>query len=399
MKTYLSLIVLLAVAGIAISQTKFATSVQVPTIAITNGPPVIGQVWSATSTAGGGAWSNAPAGTPGGNTAAIQFNQSGSFAGTNRLVYDRTNSTLEIFDLGDGTSLRVRGQGIIESGDGKNLTLGVQNALGALSNWWVNGAYSTINFGSFEPALSNKYSIGSTVSSVSNIWVNDLHSKISIDVGVGSATNGSVTLYDMSGTKWSRLEAPGTVVNTNTYRLWESTNVGIVTARNVTDGIGQLTNITLTAGQYVTYNGTAYVASNAPTVFEMPVSGLASNVSQIIYKMHSGSVLGANSNQTIWLGQTNVSDLLVSTNVTFTNFNGITAGNSASFTAFMKVTNAAANVGVNWGNLGGSNPGYAIAIWTNANSPMWKTLTNTKTYVLSVTSRGTNLHPTLTLWE
>ena len=132
---------------------------------------------------------------------------------------------------------------------------------------------------------------------------------------------------------------------------------------------------------------------------EMPTQGLISNVTQITYQMHSGSVVGANSNQTIWLGQTNVSDLLISTNVTFTNFNGITAGRSASFTAFMKVTNAAANVGVNWGNLGGSNPGYAVALWTNANAPMWTTLTNTKTYVLSVTSRGTNLHPTITLWE
>lgn len=36
------------------------------------------------------------AGTPAGNSAAIQFNEGGAFAGTNKFVYDRTNNTMGI---------------------------------------------------------------------------------------------------------------------------------------------------------------------------------------------------------------------------------------------------------------------------------------------------------------
>jgi hypothetical protein len=43
---------------------------------------------------------------------------------------------------------------------------------------------------------------------------------------------------------------------------------------------------------------------------------------------------------------------------------------------------------------------HGLYTWkTNVNSPMWQVFTNGKTYVVSLTAMGTNLHPTVTLWE
>jgi hypothetical protein len=118
---------------------------------------------------------------------------------------------------------------------------------------------------------------------------------------------------------------------------------------------------------------------------------------QVLFVMPEVTVVGANSNQTVWIGSTNTVDMLLSTNVTFTNYSGLTNGFSGTYTLFLKVTNAAANLGVNWGTLGA--PGYGVRIYTNAYSPMWTTLTNTKTYAISWTSRGTNLHTRISLEE
>ena len=392
MKIKFTILALFASVVVVLAQTKFATSIQVPAISVTNGPAAIGQILTATSTGGASAWSNAPSGSTSTNLVTLS---SGSItmggATITNGVTAATATISTLLSLGSGVPLLWSSLGRIVTATDGMLTMmnAAQNNYFALRLGGTTAAFPAIG------RTNGDLIVFGADAAYDGTSTNRL--LVPGGIVVGATGQGSIiTLYDTAGTNFE-IRTP-TMSSNIMYRWPKNETPGVMIAQNES-GTNQMTNITLTAGQYVTYNGTAYVASNAPTVFEMPVSGLASNVSKIIYKMHSGSVLGANSNQTIWLGQTNVSDLLVSTNVTFTNFNGITVGNSASFTAFMKVTNAAANVGVNWGNLGGSNPGYAIAIWTNANSPMWTTLTNTKTYVLSVTSRGTNLHPTLTLWE
>lgn len=128
-------------------------------------------------------------------------------------------------------------------------------------------------------------------------------------------------------------------------------------------------------------------------------NNVVSNLSSTLYTLSSITVVGANSNQTVRLGMTNAVDMLLSTNMTLTNFSGVAAGVYGTWTAFIKVTNSAGNVVVNYGNLGLENPGYGVAIGTNANAPMWTVLTNTKTYALTYVFRGTNGHVSISLWE
>lgn len=102
------------------------------------------------------------------------------------------------------------------------------------------------------------------------------------------------------------------------------------------------------------------------------------------------------SNITVNLGTTNYVEIWTTNNLTFTNWVGITDGGVGNYTAIIRpqlITR-----GVNWGNLGLSNPGYGVAIATNANNAMWTSLTNDKTYALTITRVGTNLFPTLTVW-
>lgn len=115
-----------------------------------------------------------------------------------------------------------------------------------------------------EPSGSNTLNNGSTTKPWSTNFMQRGDAKDAVDVGRGSGTNGRALFYDMSGTKYSQIEAPGAVINTNTHRLWADTNAGVVVEVNTIAGINQLTNIPLLNGQYLTHNGTTFVASNLP---------------------------------------------------------------------------------------------------------------------------------------
>lgn len=74
----------------------------------------------------------------------------------------------------------------------------------------------------------------------------------------------SATFYDAAGTEYSQFMAPLNVQTNNVMRLWSNAMSGVVVAQPDGTGSNQLENIKLTAGQYVTWNGTAHVASNLP---------------------------------------------------------------------------------------------------------------------------------------
>jgi hypothetical protein len=97
-----------------------------------------------------------------------------------------------------------------------------------------------------------------------------------------------------------------------------------------------------------------------------------------------------------FIAQTNTVELYCTNNLTFTNWT-TAAGLTINMTFLIRpqlITR-----GVNWGNLGLSNPGFGVAIATNANNLLWTSITNGKTYALSMVAIGTNIFPTLTLWE
>lgn len=240
----------------------FGNTVSIPTGAISN------YVWTCTNaTTGMGEWRVAPgvgSTTPGGNSGDIQFNETGAFAGTNRLHFDRTNDWVTLTDIGGtfaGSQLRLNGYGMLQLGDAIDLQIGVAGA----SNWLIYGG-TGIKRGGLQPAISNRFSIGSPTESVSNLFVNVIHAKESIDVQASSGVVGSIALSDAQADGSTvTLQGPIDIVNlSSVHALWETTNAGVVVELNVAGVTNKLTNVTLTAGQYVTYNGTTYVASNLP---------------------------------------------------------------------------------------------------------------------------------------
>ena len=80
----------------------------------------------------------------------------------------------------------------------------------------------------------------------------------------------------------------------------------------------------------------------------------------------------------------------------WTNISGLAQGSLANKT--IRITPSAP--GQNLTNIWPVGKQHGIYQWTtNANSPIWTVLTNAKTYVLSLTAYGTNIHASMSLWE
>jgi hypothetical protein len=80
----------------------------------------------------------------------------------------------------------------------------------------------------------------------------------------------------------------------------------------------------------------------------------------------------------------------------WTNISGLAQGSLANKT--IRITPSAP--GQNLTNIWPVGRQHGIYQWTtNANSPIWTVLTNAKTYVLSLTAYGTNIHASMSLWE
>lgn len=102
----------------------------------------------------------------------------------------------------------------------------------------------------------------------------------------------------------------------------------------------------------------------------------------------------ANTNITVDYNQA-VTDLYLTNNASFTNHSGLAATKSKSATIF--ITPMLVNRTIVWPTLGA--PGFGTYWYTNAFSPMWTTLTSGVTYALSLTTRGTNVHASMTEWK
>lgn len=102
----------------------------------------------------------------------------------------------------------------------------------------------------------------------------------------------------------------------------------------------------------------------------------------------------ANTNITVDYNQA-ITDLYLTNNASFTNHSGLAAGKSKSVTLF--ITPTAINRTIVWPTLGA--PSFGTYWFTNSFSPMWTTLTSGVTYALSLTTRGTNVHASITEWK
>jgi hypothetical protein len=69
-----------------------------------NGASTVGYVWTASDTAGNGAWAAAGGGSIGGSNTQIQYNNAGAFGGVPNLLWDGTNLTARNPYIGDSAS-------------------------------------------------------------------------------------------------------------------------------------------------------------------------------------------------------------------------------------------------------------------------------------------------------
>jgi len=86
-----------------------------------------GTIGSGLALAADGTLSSTASGSPGGNSGAIQFNQGGAFDGTNDLIFNRTNRTLQ-------TPAALHVGGIVSTNGVTNLTWTANTVLGSDTN-------------------------------------------------------------------------------------------------------------------------------------------------------------------------------------------------------------------------------------------------------------------------
>jgi hypothetical protein len=122
------------------------------------------------------------------------------------------------------------------------------------------------------------------------------------------------------------------------------------------------------------------------------------NVAGIQNALHFGSiktnvVIGI-SNLTVNFA-TNKYYFLLTNNVTLTNFSGLATNTGGDVTMILEPV--LVNRGVGYPTLGGAS--FGIYANTNANVPMWGTLTNGRKYALSISAYGTNTFWSISEWR
>ncbi len=136
--------------------------------------------------------------------------------------------------------------------------------------------------------------------------------------------------------------------------------------------------------------GTAGVATNANLNFVYVTNNNAFALTTQF--VATNSTVNSNLTMNVNIG---VQDLFLTNNVSLTNFSNLEAATSKTVTWHLYPT--LVNRTIVWPTLGA--PGHAVYWRTNANSPMWTTLTNGVMYVLSTEWRNTNCWASISEWK
>lgn len=201
---------------------------------------------------------------------------------------------------------------------------------------------------------------------------------------VNVANNGWVDLvYTASDSRWHVVNYyPTIATGTNGIAdIW--TNGVPVTSAG--------TNLNLIEGEGITL-----LATNASGLASVQVknNGSISNVLYLLSTQLVATNTTVNSNLTVNYNIGAV-DLFITNNISLTNQTGLAANTSKSTVLFIQPQ--LVNRTVVYPTLGGAS--FSQRWFTNANSPMWTTLTGGVTYALSLTSRGTNVHAAISEWK
>lgn len=198
--------------------------------------------------------------------------------------------------------------------------------------------------------------------------------------------------------------------NTNYYRATPSNDFSI-SWTNVPSSSSTYASIVL---EIVNTNSTvAYFPTNGPN-FTTPFMSAAPSTNWFTMR-YNGVTFWIDSHQEIYQNLTTINIATNSTinsnltvnleipsetwyltnNISITNVTGLQAGTSKTKVIYIKPQ--LVNRTVVYPTLGG--PSFATYFYTNVNSPIWSTLTNSITYILTLDAEGTNVYTTISEWK
>lgn len=204
-----------------------------------------------------------------------------------------------------------------------------------------------------------------------------------------------------------------TTIGTNSIAIidWSQTNGGKIyrlsssnLLENLKDlsnwpmiGTGDVTAAQLTAATNPKQQGSGLLSNLVTSGLAFPAGPMASNVNQVLWTLQTTPIPtnSAISNMVVNF-RTNHYDIYLTNNLTLTNFAGINDSSNAPETVLF-ITPQLVNRGITYPTLGGSS--YGVRVFTNANNPIWQTLTQGITYSLSISSKGTNLFIVILEWK
>ena len=212
-----------------------------------------GTTYSWATPAGGG-------GTPGGSNTQVQYNSSGSFAGSSSFTWDNTNARLSI---GTATPAALREINIAKSFNG-SIGLGITNtdvlSASAASNFFMAqtaSAFVSMNY--YNSGYSGSFS-GTSVSVTNAFQIN------CANAGTGKATiviNGTpiINIVDIVSTNYStRLDANGFRIDTMANIHTTNTSGRILQAGNLIFTTGNVLNLAA-SGAVLQINSTQVVSA------------------------------------------------------------------------------------------------------------------------------------------
>lgn len=311
------------------------------------------------------------------------------------------------------TELTAASNAVVAYADGvTNSSIVRQLELTAASNSLVTYANSVTNSSIVRQAeltaasnalLSVTYTVGANLTNYANGVTN---SSIVRQTELTAASNALVT-FAISTTNSSivrqiELTAASNAVLATTYTVGANltnyangvTNSSIVRQADLTAASNALLAVTYTVGA----NGTNYAngVTNSSIVRQADLAA-ASNVLATVTALQLDLIAtngSANSNLIISVAVP-YRDIFFTNSITITNWTALTSGTVSNFVYFLHPM--LINRTVVYPTLGGSS--FGICTFTNANSPMWTTLTQGVTYALSGTTRGTNVHLSISEWK
>ena len=373
--------------------TNWNVWVEATNIAIRGGSPGSGKVLTSDAI-GVGTWQSAGAAST--NLLAASIGQLTTTNGTYEVP-------LSLFQIGTnlltGTNMSGRYVAALRSSGPTNLAIYPGAAITRLELWTTNG--TTVNLlvdtnGSGFPA--SWYIGGSAVAIATNgltlvdIWTNSLGTNVWVrgpEMGLGVASAGGNGFLAMTTNYAGALAAISNTYIPQVSSMVLSNLVGTV-GNNVTNESSS--QLQITSGTLGIASGSALDNIVSQGNFDSP--GVVSNVANIMFAGYTN--YSATVSNFVFSFRTNTYELVVATNLNLTNIVGHSRAPTATDMKIL-IRPINQNLVVVWPAAGVNHASYN---WrTNASSTLWTTLTNNKVYVASMSSIGTNVFPTITLWE